>query len=144
MLSTPTAKVLAIHFYWIKRIHRVSYQIYKAKLNNELTPSRKKKQFFSYYIIFPLSSKLSELRPWSQNYIYIYIYKIYIIYIIYIKNIIYIIYIIYIICCSVKHERRFYQISNEVNKLMKIKGIGSAFVFTLIFHYLIRNLWIVS
>ena len=45
----------------------MSYQIYKAKLKNELTPSRKKTQFFSYYIIFLLSSKLSDLRPWSQN-----------------------------------------------------------------------------
>ena len=43
--------------------HRVSHQIYKAKLKNELTPSRKKTQFFSYYITFLLSSKLSDLRP---------------------------------------------------------------------------------
>ena len=27
-------------------IHRVSYQIYKAKLKNELTPNRKKTQLF--------------------------------------------------------------------------------------------------
>ena len=26
--------------------------IYKAKLKNELTPSRKKTEFFSYYIIY--------------------------------------------------------------------------------------------
>ena len=44
----------------------VSYQIYKAKLKNELAPSRKKTQFFSFYIIFPLSSKFSDLRPSSQ------------------------------------------------------------------------------
>ena len=41
----------------------VSSQIYKAKLKNELAPSRKKTQCFSYYIIFRLSSKLSGLRP---------------------------------------------------------------------------------
>ena len=35
----------------------------KAKLKNELTPSRKKTQFLSYYIIFLLSSKLSDLHP---------------------------------------------------------------------------------
>ena len=34
---------------------------------DELTPSRKKTQFFSYYTIFLLSSKLSDLRPCSQN-----------------------------------------------------------------------------
>ena len=39
-----------------------TYQIYKAKLKNKLTPSRKKK-FSSYYIVFRLSSKLSDLRP---------------------------------------------------------------------------------
>ena len=32
-------------YYCIKRIHRVSYQIYKAKLKNELTPSRNKTLF---------------------------------------------------------------------------------------------------
>ena len=41
--------------------------IYKAKLKNEVTPSRKKTQFFSYYIIFLLSSNLSDLGPCSQN-----------------------------------------------------------------------------
>ena len=34
--------------------------IYKAKLKNELTPSWKTTQFSSYYIIFLLSSKLSD------------------------------------------------------------------------------------
>ena len=37
--------------------------IYKAKLKNLLTPSRKITQFFSFYIIFLISFKLSELRP---------------------------------------------------------------------------------
>ena len=37
--------------------------MFKAKLKKELTPSRKKTQFFSYYIIFFLSSKLLDLRP---------------------------------------------------------------------------------
>ena len=60
-------QVSTIHFYWIKRIYRASYQIYKAKLKNEPTPLCKKTQFFSYYIIFFLSSKLFDLRPWSQN-----------------------------------------------------------------------------
>ena len=32
MLSTSTAKVSTIHFYGMKKIHRVSYQIRKAKL----------------------------------------------------------------------------------------------------------------
>ena len=40
-----------------------TYQIYKAKLKNKLTPSRKNTQSFSYCIIFLLSSKLSDLRP---------------------------------------------------------------------------------
>ena len=47
--------------------HRVSYQIFKAKLKIELTPSQKRTQIFSYYIIFLLSSKLLDLRPSSQN-----------------------------------------------------------------------------
>ena len=42
--------------------HSVSYQIYKAKLKNEQSPSQKKRQFFNYYIIFLLSSKLPDLR----------------------------------------------------------------------------------
>ena len=37
--------------------------IYKAKLKNELTPSQKKTQVFSYYTIFLLSSKLSDFCP---------------------------------------------------------------------------------
>ena len=37
--------------------------MYKAKTKNELTPSRKKTELFSYYIMFLLSSKLSDLRP---------------------------------------------------------------------------------
>ena len=45
----------------------MSYQTDKAKLKNELTPSGKKTQFFSYYIIFLLSSKLLDWRPLSQN-----------------------------------------------------------------------------
>ena len=36
--------------------------IYK-KLKTELKPSRKKTQFFSYYVIFLCSSKLLDLRP---------------------------------------------------------------------------------
>ena len=37
--------------------------IYKAKLKNELTPSRKENSFLSYYIIFLISSKFLDLRP---------------------------------------------------------------------------------
>ena len=50
-------------------IHGVSYQtyqIYKAKIKNE-HQVEKKTQFFSYYIISLLSSKLSDSRPWSQD-----------------------------------------------------------------------------
>ena len=35
---------------------------------DELTPYREKTQFFSYYIIFLLSTNLSDLRRSSQNY----------------------------------------------------------------------------
>ena len=49
----------------------MSYQIYTAKLKNELTASRKKTQCFSYVIIFFLSSKRSDLRPGSQNTLYV-------------------------------------------------------------------------
>ena len=38
-----------------QKIHKVSYQIHKAKPKYELTPSLKKKKFFSYYVMFPLS-----------------------------------------------------------------------------------------
>ena len=55
------------HVYHIKyKVYKHVY-IYKAKLKNELTPSRKKTQFCSYYIIFLLSSKFLYLRPGSQN-----------------------------------------------------------------------------
>ena len=37
--------------------------IQEAKLKSGLTPSRRKTHFFSCYIIFLLSSKLSGLRP---------------------------------------------------------------------------------
>ena len=45
------------------------------------------------------------------------------------------------VCSFIKYENYIkalsYQISNEVNKLMKIKSILSTFVFaSLIFHYL--------
>ena len=43
-----------IHFYWIKRIHRVFYPIYKAKLKGGNTKS-KENIFFSYYVLFLLS-----------------------------------------------------------------------------------------
>ena len=42
MLSTPTAEVSTIHFHEKDRVHRVSYEIYRAKLKDELTPSWKK------------------------------------------------------------------------------------------------------
>ena len=45
----------------------MSHRIYKAKLKNELTTSRKKTRSLSYYVIFLLSSKLSDSRSWSQN-----------------------------------------------------------------------------
>ena len=60
-----------IHFYIYLYIYIYIYiyikYIYKVKLNNELTLSRKKTQFCSYYIIFLLSSKFLYLRPGSQN-----------------------------------------------------------------------------
>ena len=64
-----STKFLSINdpFCWIKCICRVLCQIYKAKLINKLTPSWKKTKFFSYCIIFLLSSRVSDLRPWSQN-----------------------------------------------------------------------------
>ena len=51
-LLMPTALLLMIHFYWIKRIHRVFYPIYKAKLKWSNTKS---KEIFSYYVLFLLS-----------------------------------------------------------------------------------------
>ena len=41
--------------------------IYKAQLKNELTSSRNKTKFFGYCIIFLFPSKLSDLRPSSQD-----------------------------------------------------------------------------
>ena len=41
--------------------------IYKAQLKNELTSSRNKTQSFDYCIIFLFPSKLSDLRPSSQD-----------------------------------------------------------------------------
>ena len=49
-------------------LHKVGSECeLKIKLKNELAPSRNKAQFFSYYCIFLFSSKLSDLRPWSQK-----------------------------------------------------------------------------
>ena len=41
-------------------------------------------------------------------------------------------------------NKRPYQISNEVNKLMRIKCVVSVFVFTMISHDLARSLLIIS
>ena len=56
--------IITIQLYIYTYIH---IYIYKAKLKNELTPSQKKTLFFSYYIIFLLSSKFWDLRTWSHS-----------------------------------------------------------------------------
>ena len=45
-------------------LYNIYIYIERVKLKTELTPSGKKTQLFSYFIIFLLSSNLSDLRRW--------------------------------------------------------------------------------